>query len=101
VGASYNVLLVSNSHAYSVTQTATVANTPVGKSWTEINYANCDSSLYGYAPLVTASWNGGVYDNHALGLWNDAKTGHWNIFHEDGTAIPLGATYFVMCAVYA
>jgi len=48
---------------------------------------------------VAATWNtkqtcGCVYDTHTLGVWYTGQ--YWAIFHEDGTAIPVGATYNVV-----
>jgi hypothetical protein len=44
--------------------------------------------------IVTPRWPpNNVYDDHAIGVWY--YSGHWTIFHQDGTAIPSGASYNV------
>lgn len=39
-----------------------------------------------------------IYDTHALGVWYDSVAGQWGIFHEDQSAIPNNAAYFVGAA---
>jgi hypothetical protein len=47
--------------------------------------------------FVTENWGASwTWDTHPLGVWYNPSTGHWNILHEDGTAIPQGATYNVL-----
>jgi hypothetical protein len=50
--------------------------------------------------LVTQNWNpgggGGVYNNHAVGVWYDALAGEWTIYNEDLSALPLGASFNVV-----
>jgi hypothetical protein len=85
-GASYNVLAVQPG-ATRYFQTATAANSQ--GDWTVIDSAFLNNQP-GADPLVTASFSGGVYDPHVLGVWYQVWTGHWVIFHEDQTPIPLG-----------
>lgn len=47
---------------------------------------------------VTPNWNsggsfGGVYDNHPIGVFFSG--GYWCIFNQDGTPIPIGASFNV------
>ena len=49
--------------------------------------------------LVTATWNtnlacGSVNDPHTLGVYYTGK--YWAIFHEDGSAMPVGAAFDVL-----
>jgi hypothetical protein len=94
-GATYNVFAAPYTMGYPsfFIQTATTANS-FGDS-TEI-----DTSLTNNQPtyelFVTPNWSAGdnhIYDTHALGVWY--SFGHWLIFHEDGTPIPVGASYNV------
>lgn len=47
--------------------------------------------------IVTPNWNpggaGGVYDNHAIGVWY--TDGHWAIFNQDLVPMPAGAGFNV------
>ena len=55
---------------------------------------NPDAKLF-----IAQNWNpggiGGVYNNHAEGLWYDAGSWHWNIFNEDIGTLPLDAAFNV------
>jgi hypothetical protein len=48
--------------------------------------------------LVNQDWNldyhcGCVYNNHPIGTWYNLWIGKWEIFNEDGSAIPLNAKF--------
>jgi len=94
VGSAFNVYAVPGNGFSAFVQTATTANS--AGDYTDIN-----NSLTNNQPnaelFVTPNWNpngvGGVYDNHVLGVWY--HSGKWSIFHEDGTAIPNGASFNV------
>jgi hypothetical protein len=88
-GASYNVLVAFDPNITFI-QTATTSNST--GDWTEIDNPYYNNSPT-HTPLITASFLGGVYDTHALGVWYVLWDGRWAIFHEDQTPIPLGATY--------
>jgi len=51
------------------------------------------------APSVTQNWNPGggegVYNDHAVGVRYDDGRGAWEIFNEDGSALPDGASFNV------
>jgi hypothetical protein len=98
-GAAFNVYalpaaftdITARAHSGAFTHTATAANS-VG-DYTDISNVVTDNQPNEYL-LVTANWSiNDVYDNHPLGVWY--HNGHWSIFHEDGTAIPAGASYNV------
>lgn len=78
------------------TVTATAANSAG-------DYTVIDNVLTNNSPglllFVTANWNpggsGGVYDNHALGVYYITGQGKWAIFHQDKTAYMPNASYNV------
>jgi hypothetical protein len=85
-----------SSAAITLVHTATAGNS--SGDYTILNEQSAFSSP-NLVVQATASWNpnnacGCVYDTHALGVWFTGS--YWAIFHEDGTAIPLGATYDVL-----
>lgn len=50
--------------------------------------------------FVTQSWNpggeGGVYNDHPVGVWYDAGREQWAVFNQDREAMPEGAAFNVM-----
>jgi hypothetical protein len=50
--------------------------------------------------FVTQVWNpggqGGIYNNHPIGVWYDASAQKWAIFNQDREAMPVGAAFTVM-----
>ncbi len=106
LGATFNVLFLSgdptvdtSSFGYGIhfLQQATSAN--ISGSSTIISDPQFDGEPDAIL-MVTAnlapSW---VVDAHPLGVWYNSATGHWAILHEDGTPIPLGATYNVQIMI--
>jgi hypothetical protein len=76
--------------------TSTTANTAA--NWTDLdNYAT--NNFPNAMVMVTANWDpngeGGVYDPHPLGVWYNGITQKWSIFHEDGSPMPIGASFNV------
>jgi hypothetical protein len=68
-------------------------------------YTDLNNSISNSNPnamvLVTPIWNPpasgkGVVDNHAVGVWYNAATGHWSIFNEDEATMPGYAGFNVM-----
>jgi LPXTG-site transpeptidase (sortase) family protein len=51
------------------------------------------------APSVTQNWNPGggrgVYNDHAVDVRYDADRGAWEVFNEDGSALPEGVSFNV------
>jgi LPXTG-site transpeptidase (sortase) family protein len=51
------------------------------------------------APSVTQNWNpgggNGVYNDHAVDARYDADRERWQVFNEDGSALPAGASFNV------
>jgi hypothetical protein len=100
VGAAFNVVAIPGAYTG-------------GSSNMWVHKATAANSTHDYTTLentkgmsnalvqVTANWNPGgarhgVFDGHAVGV---KYTGtDWAVFHEDGTAIPLGASYNVTIA---
>jgi hypothetical protein len=101
VGASFNVDAVpTTSSPPTFVQTTTTANTSG-----YITYLN-NATLNGNPSanlIVTQNWNpggiGGVYNNHAIGIWYDYAVGEWTIYNEDRSAIPSGASFNVEMAI--
>jgi hypothetical protein len=73
---------------------ATAANS-VG-NWTILNNPVTNNNPNAIV-FVTPNWNpggvGGVYDNHAIGVWYTGT--RWAIFNQDLTPIPNGASFNV------
>jgi hypothetical protein len=99
-GAAFNVYDFSGpftdfspyAHSGALLQTATATNS--AGDWTEISNVVTDNQPNELL-TVTPNWSiNDVYDNHPLGVWY--SNGHWYIFHEDQTAIPVGAAYNVV-----
>ncbi len=94
-GASFNVLVFPHATRKAFVQTATGANSV--NNWTNLNSYVTNSNPNAIV-FATPNWNpgdvGGVYDNHAIGVW---YTGHnWAIFNQDLTAMPIGASFNVL-----
>jgi hypothetical protein len=96
-GASFNVIIGYEADApYYYTHTATASNS-------EGDFTILDDSLInganGHLLMVTPNWNpdgvGGVYDNHAIGVWYYSAIKRYAIFNQDGSAIPAGASFNV------
>lgn len=53
--------------------------------------------------FVTPNWNpggvGGVYNDHAVGVWYDPFAGRWTIYNQDLTSLPTGAAFNVLVAL--
>jgi len=49
--------------------------------------------------MATPNWNpngkAGVFDNHQIGVWFNKGVGVWSILNEDGSAMPVGASFNV------
>lgn len=97
VGESFNVLVVPSASSSVFVQTATSGNSN-GDS-TFINSA-LTNGLPATRLMVTQVWNpggsGGVYNNHAIGVWYDTGNSRWAIFQEDRTGMTAGASFNVM-----
>lgn len=90
-GATYNIFSLANTISDGFIQTATTANSQGDETLIDNPLTNNqpDTLLY-----VTPNWSVGyVYDPHPLGVWYWG--GHWIIFHEDGTPLPVGTSYNV------
>jgi hypothetical protein len=50
--------------------------------------------------LVSQNWNpggsGGVYNNHAIGVWYSYVYQEWTIYNEDKASLPIGASFDVL-----
>jgi hypothetical protein len=111
----FALMLGSSLLAPSITHAARGAPDRALSGWTAygVHTATSGDSLYNYTVIddvaafndpgrivqVTPSWNtnlscGCVYDTHTLGVFYTGSV--WAIFHEDGTAIPIGAQYNVI-----
>lgn len=98
VGASFHVLL-PNSGAWQFTAKATPLNTTGDRI--VLDHQSLNGNAY-RTPMVTQVWNpgggGGVYNDHAIGTVYDRPTGRWQIFNQDGAAMPVGAAFHVIVA---
>lgn len=96
-GASFNVTYNSVSFAPNYYVHTAAFNNSIG------DYTVLDDSLIngtnGHILMVTPNWNpggvGGVYNNHAIGVWYNIALKRYAIFNQDGTPIPHGASFNV------
>jgi hypothetical protein len=49
---------------------------------------------------VTADGTHSPMDTHQVGVWYDTSAGQWGVFNEDGSAMPLGASFNVYTQQY-
>lgn len=89
---AFNVSIVSGTNVY--THTTTTGN--IIGDWTTLSRTGADGNPSADI-IITSNWNpcsgSGGYDNHSLGVWYDGS--HWNIFHQDGSAMTAGLSYNV------
>lgn len=82
------------SGAYLYAHTATGANTLGDFTLLDNPVSNNNPNALVF---VTANWNpGGTYtgfDSHLVGVWYDSAASKWGIFNEDGTSMPVGASF--------
>ncbi len=94
VNSTFDVDPIAKVGTNDLLQTATTTNR--GGNWTEID-SPLTNGYPGLGLVVTPNYNpGGVgtsHDSHPLGVIYSA--GHWLIYHEDQTSIPVGTTYNV------
>ncbi len=92
VGASFNVQLMPDTSGGSNPDTFQITATASNTNFDTV----IDNSILNNNPtapvLVTQNWTG-TYDPHEIGVWYDGS--HWEIFNEDETPIPLGASFHV------
>ncbi len=102
IGASFNVYALSQPASGLFVQTVTTSNT-----WPGFGYITLiDNPALNGNPsahfLVTQNWNpggkvtGGVYNNHAIGVWYSSLYGKWAIYNEDRVNLPIGASFNVV-----
>jgi hypothetical protein len=91
VGASFNVIGVSPSWG-GFTHISATSNT-AGNS-TMLNNANLNNQPLAQI-FVTHEFTG-AFHNKALGVWYSSNNQRWNIFNQDGTAMPTGLKFTVM-----
>lgn len=91
-GAAFSVHVESaNANVYK--HVATAGNS--AGDYTVLNHALANGNINAVI-LVTQDFGSGVYNAHHIGLvYNAASGGRWRIFNQDGTAIPVGATFNV------
>jgi hypothetical protein len=96
-GASFNVLVVPAVSSSVFVQTATAGNS--GGDSTFLNSSRTNG-LPATRLMVTQVWDpggsGGIYNNHAVGVWYDSANGRWAIFQEDKANMTTGASFNVM-----
>lgn len=95
-GASFNVYAFSSSKdPHIFVHKAATANS--SGDWTALNNSLANNNPNAIV-LATPNWNpggtGGVYDNHAIGVWYTGSK--WAVFNQDLTAIPNGASFNVL-----
>lgn len=101
LGAHFNVEILSPENYPSFSEhviyhVATSSNT--GKNYTYFSILNGDNTPE-MGLIVTQNYNprgtGGMYNNHAVGLFYKADIGRWAIYNEDRSPMPIGAGFNV------
>jgi hypothetical protein len=91
-----HLVFASGSGAYLYVHTSTNSNSNGDYTLLDNPVTNNNPSA---VVFVTANWNpGGVhtnFDNRNVGVWYDAWAGKWGIFNEDGSSMPIGASFNV------
>lgn len=89
VGVSFNVQI---NGGYVVNQTITATSSNTGGDSLFLNTLGYYLVQPNSAVEVTAVWGPhDIYDPHFVGVWYTGST--WAIFNEDGSAMPIGATF--------
>lgn len=89
--SGFNVL-VPSANGTMISHTSTSANIVS-------NYTLIDDTATNNKPnallFISHNWGatGGVYCDHATGVFYDIATSKWGVFTEDGSGFPVGATY--------
>jgi|SRR5579862_879852 len=96
-GASFSVAYASGAYFpdYYV-HTATSSNISGNVTFLDDYWINGSN---GHIVIVTPVWNpggrGGVYNNHAIGVWYDSAIGRYAIYNQDYSPMPPGAAFNV------
>ena len=102
IGAAFNVLVGAgpSGGGKAFLQTATASNTYGDSTFLDNSVTNWDPNA---TVFVTQNWNpngacGCIYDTAALGVWyeKDRLPAEWAVFNEDGTSMPIGASFNVL-----
>lgn len=91
--STFNVL-VPTANGTAIKHTATTLNTTANLTFIDDPATNNKPNALLY---VSHNWgaSGGVYNNHATGVFYHQASGKWGIFNEDLSAFPVGAVYNV------
>jgi len=91
--STFNVL-VPTANGASIKHTATALNTTANLTFIDDPSTNNKPNALLY---ISHNWgaSGGVYNNHATGVFYHQASGKWGIFNEDLSAFPVGAVYNV------
>lgn len=91
--STFNILVPSANGA-SIKHTATALNTSANLTFIDDPATNNKPNALLY---ISHNWgaSGGVYNNHATGVFYHQASGKWGIFNEDLSAFPVGAVYNV------
>jgi hypothetical protein len=96
VGASFNVTVAQGAFASSFVQTATSSNSVGDTTFLDTRLV---SKASGHILMVTPNWNpaglGGTYDKAPIGVYYNSSFKEYGIFNEDGSPMPLGASFNV------
>jgi hypothetical protein len=96
IGADFNVLIPVTDLAAFV-HTATAAN--ITSNSTFIDHPLTNNNPHAIV-LATQNWNpggtGGIYNDHAIGVWYSTGAKKWAVFNQDIAAMPPGAAFNVL-----
>ena len=96
VDAAFNVLIPPDDSDLFV-HTATATNLSSQSTFIDHPLTNGNPNAI---VLVTQNWNpggvGGIYNNHAIGVWYSNSAKKWAIFNEDTVNMPDGAAFNVL-----
>ncbi len=99
VNSQYNIY-IKGSIANVIVHIASAANQGSSPSYTVLDEASINGNPNPFL-VLSSSWNpNGVYNNYNYGFWYDSSANRWNIYTEDGTAIPTDAAFMVLIQPY-
>jgi hypothetical protein len=96
-GTEFNIMVVPAATSSAFVQTATAANSASDYTLINDSAINFNSSAILQATSIwNPGGNGGVFDNHLIGVFYDTSAHRWGVFNEDQSAIPAGASFNIM-----
>lgn len=81
-----------------IVTTTSLSRDPVNSNSVIINSAACNGNPNALLQ-VTQNWNpgasSGTYNDHNIGVWYNSSNSRWEVYNEDGSALPTNAAFNV------